>query len=484
MHKHTLAELSQALAQKKVSSMELTQYYLNRIKQFNGTLNCFITLCEEKALAQAQQADQLIAQGNHSHLMGIPMAHKDIFCTEGVLTTCSSKMLSNFIPPYNATIVDQLNQAGMVNLGKLNMDEFAMGASNETSFYGPVLNPWDTQRVPGGSSGGSSAAVAARLIPFATASDTGGSIRQPATLCNLTGLKPTYGRVSRYGMIAFASSLDQAGPLTLTAEDAAMVMNAMAGFDEKDSTSINHPIPDYTKTLNNDIAGMTIGLPEEFFNDELDPKITHILEQSIDTLKQLGVNFQSISLPNVKHSVSIYYILAPAECSSNLARFDGVRYGYRCDNPKNLEDLYRRSRTEALGEEVKRRILTGTYVLSAGYYDAFYVKAQKARQLIREDYQKAFETVDMILSPCSPTTAFKIGEKSKDPVSMYQLDMYTISTNMAGLPGLALQGGFIDELPIGFQLTGQYFDEARLLNVGHQYQQTTDWHKRIPNDFE
>lgn len=478
MH-HTIAELAKDLQSKKISSVELTQHYLNRIKQLDKELNCFITITEESALASAKAADAKRAAGQAGPLTGIPIAQKDIFCTKGVRTTCGSKMLHNFIAPYDATVVQHFNNAGTVMLGKTNMDEFAMGSSNENSHFGPVKNPWDKEYVPGGSSGGSAAAVAANLVPGATGTDTGGSIRQPAALCGITGIKPTYGRVSRYGMIAFASSLDQGGILTRTAEDAAMLLNAMAGFDQNDSTSVDIPVPDYTAALNNPIKGLRIGLPKEYFaglNSELAKK----LEDAIQEYEKLGAQFQEISLPSMHLSIPAYYVIAPAECSSNLARYDGVRYGYRCNDPINLEDLYKRSRSEGFGNEVKRRIMIGTYVLSAGYYDAYYIKAQKIRHLIRDDFANAFKTVDMIMSPTSPSTAFKFGEKTSDPLTMYLSDIYTIAVNLAGLPGLSIPAGFSSHLPVGMQLIGNYFDEARLLNAAHAYQQVTDWHNRLP----
>lgn len=484
MHNQTLAALSAALRAKKISSVELTRLYLQRIKQYDAQLNSFITVTEEQALVQAKAADAKIAAGKAHVLMGIPIAQKDIFCTQGIKTSCGSKMLDNFISPYDATSVAQLNAAGTVLLGKTNMDEFAMGSSNETSFYGPVKNPWDVSKTPGGSSGGSAAAVAARLAPGATGTDTGGSIRQPAALCGITGLKPTYGRVSRYGMIAFASSLDQGGPLAQTAEDVALLLGAMAGYDPKDSTSINQPVPDYTQSLNDDLHGLKIGLPEEYFGEGLDPAIAKSIEEMIKILEKLGAKTVKISLPHTDLSASVYYVLAPAECSSNLARYDGVRYGYRCQGPVNLEDLYKRSRSEGFGKEVKRRILIGTYVLSSGYYDAYYRRAQKVRRLIRDDFVEAFKTVDVILTPATPTPAFNIGEKT-DPVAMYLSDVYTIAVNLAGIPGLSLPIGFSQSgLPLGGQLIGGYFSEAKLLNIAHRYQQETNWHQQIPPNFK
>lgn len=480
MYTKTVAELSKALRQGECSSVELTRLYLERIDKFGPQLNCFITVTAEQALASAAEADRRIQAGQGGPLTGIPIAHKDIFCTEGVRTSCGSKMLDNFIAPYDAHVARQLKLAGTVMLGKTNMDEFAMGSSNETSYYGPVRNPWDHAAVPGGSSGGSAAAVAALLAPAATGTDTGGSIRQPASLCNLTGLKPTYGRVSRYGMIAFASSLDQAGPMTRTAEDAALMLNAMAGFDARDSTCVNKEVPDYTENLNHSLAGLKIGLPKEFFGEGLDPKVAEVVEAAIDEYKRQGAQVVEISLPNSGLSVPTYYVVAPAECSSNLSRFDGVRFGYRCEDPRDLEDLYKRSRGEGFGAEVKRRIMMGTYVLSAGYYDAYYLKAQKIRRLIRDDFDQAFREVDIILGPASPTVAFNLGEKTDDPVTMYLSDIYTIAVNLAGLPGMSIPAGFAHNRPVGLQLIGNYFEEQHLLNVAHQYQQATDWHRQVP----
>jgi|TARA_B110000259_G_scaffold187485_1_gene241861 aspartyl-tRNA(Asn)/glutamyl-tRNA(Gln) amidotransferase subunit A len=484
MHTKTLSELSTSLHKGDVSSVELTQHYLDRIRTHNNQLNAYITVCEDEALEQARAADQKIQQKTAGKLTGIPLAHKDIFCTKGVRTSCASKMLDNFIAPYNATVVDRVNTAGMVTLGKTNMDEFAMGSSNETSFYGPVKNPWDNARVPGGSSGGSAAAVAAKLAPVATGTDTGGSIRQPASLCNLTGLKPTYGRISRYGMIAFASSLDQAGPLARSAEDAALLLNEMAGFDTLDSTSVERDVPDYTATLKDSIVGLKIGLPKEYFSEGLDPHVAATIEAAIKTYETLGATIKDITLPNTSLAVPTYYVVAPAECSSNLSRMDGVRFGHRCDDPKDLLDLYQRSRGEGFGEEVKRRIMTGTYALSSGYYDAYYLKAQQCRRLISNDFQQAFSDIDVIMGPTTPTTAFKLGDKTDDPISMYLADIYTISTNLAGLPALSIPAGFVKGLPVGLQIIGNYFEEARLLNVAHSYQQATDWHKKSPLYFE
>ncbi len=484
MHNKTIAELSQCLAQGDFSSVELTQAYLERIEKLDGQINSYISVTADDALAAAKQADAQIKAGTAGPLTGIPLAQKDIFCTNGVKTTCGSKMLDNFISPYDATVISNFKQAGAVMLGKTNMDEFAMGSSNETSFYGAVKNPWDLGAVPGGSSGGSAAVVAARLAPASTGTDTGGSIRQPAALCGITGLKPTYGRVSRYGMIAFASSLDQAGPMARSAEDCALMMNAMAGFDERDSTSIDRDVPDYSASLNEPLAGLRIGLPKEYFAEGLDNGVATAVQAAIEEYKKLGAEIVDISLPNTGLSVPAYYVVAPAECSSNLSRFDGVRFGYRCDNPKDLEDLYKRSRGEGFGAEVKRRIMIGAYVLSAGYYDAYYIKAQKARQLISQDFKQAFEKVDVIMGPTSPTVAFNLGEKTDDPVTMYLSDAYTIATNLAGLPGMSVPCGFVGQRPVGLQIIGNYFDEARLLNVAHQYQQNTDWHTQAPEAFK
>ena len=484
MHDKTLSELARDLASGACSSEELTRYYLERIGALDPQINSYITVAEEQALAQAKAADQRRADGQAGPLTGVPLAHKDIFCTNGIRTSCGSKMLDNFIAPYDATVVERINQAGLVTLGKTNMDEFAMGSSNETSFYGPVKNPWNTDTVPGGSSGGSAAAVAAGLAPAATGTDTGGSIRQPAALCGVTGLKPTYGRVSRYGMIAFASSLDQAGPITRTAEDAGLLLNVMAGHDERDSTSLDKPVPDYMADLENDLKGLKIGLIREHFEQGLDSQVAALIEAALDEYRRLGAEVVEISLPNTHLSVPAYYVVAPAECSSNLSRFDGVRFGYRCQDPQDLEDLYKRSRGEAFGPEVKRRIMVGTYALSAGYYDAYYIKAQQARRLIRDDFVQAFESVDVIMGPTSPGPAFRLGEKADDPITMYLSDIYTIAANLAGLPGMSVPAGFVNGLPVGLQIIGNYFDEARLLNVAHRYQQVTEWHRQTPKGFE
>lgn len=483
MFKKTVAQLVKELRAKKISAKELTEIYLQRIAQFDPQLNSFITVTAEQALAEAAHADELLQQNKGGPLTGIPIAHKDIFCTAGIKTTCGSKMLDNFISPYDATVVNKLKAAGTILLGKVNMDEFAMGSSNETSYYGATCNPWDISRVPGGSSGGSAAAVAARLASAATGTDTGGSIRQPAALCGITGIKPTYGLVSRYGLIAFASSLDQGGPMTQTAEDAALLLNAMTGFDERDSTSCKIAPQDYTTNLNNSIEGLRIGLPKQFFSQGLTNDIGQIIEQSIKELTKLGAQFTEVDLPNMHLAIPAYYVIAPAECSSNLERYDGVRYGYRCNEPHNLEDLYKRTRGEGFGREVKRRIMIGTYVLSAGFYDAYYLKALKVRRLIQQDFNAAFEKVDIILGPTSPCTAFKLGEKVDDPISMYLSDIYTIAVNLAGLPALSMPAGFSQSLPVGVQLIGPYFQEGRLLNIAHRYQQVTDWHQQIPTTF-
>ena len=484
MHTKTLAGLARELKARKVSSEELAKTFLGRIARYNPRLNAFITVLEHQALAEARTADKAIAAGQAGPLAGLPIVHKDIFCTAGVKTSCGSRMLDNFTAPYDATVVERLRRAGTVLLGKANMDEFAMGSSNETSFYGPVKNPWDETRVPGGSSGGSAAAVAARLAPAATGTDTGGSIRQPAALVGLTGLKPTYGRVSRFGIVAFASSLDQAGVITYTCEDAAMLMGVMAGHDPKDSTSVERPVPDYVKGLDRPVKGLRIGIPKEFFDKGLDPKVGEVVQAAIGLYKKFGAVVKDVSLPHFELSVPTYYVVAPAECSSNLARFDGVRYGYRCKDPVDLLDLYMRSRGEGFGAEVKRRIMTGTYVLSSGYYDAYYLKAQKTRSLIRQDFLEAFNDVDVIMGPTAPTPAFKLGEKVDDPVTMYLNDIYANGVNLAGLPGLSIPAGFAAGLPVGLQIIGNYFDEERLLAVGHRYQQETDWHTRAPKGYE
>jgi aspartyl-tRNA(Asn)/glutamyl-tRNA(Gln) amidotransferase subunit A len=480
MHNLTIAELIKGLQSKEFSSVELTQHFLDRIGSLNPAYNAVITVTAEQALKAAAEADVRLAAGNAPALCGVPILHKDIFCTNGVRTSCGSKMLDNFIPPYNATVVENFEQAGAVVLGKTNMDEFAMGSSNETSFYGPVKNPWATDCVPGGSSGGSAAAVAARLAPGATATDTGGSIRQPAALCGISGIKPTYGRVSRWGMVAFASSLDQGGPMARTAEDCALLLNCMASYDDKDSTCIDREVPDYTATLDGSVKGLRIGVPKEYFSEGLDAGIEKAVRIALANLEAQGAELVEISLPNSGLSVPAYYVIAPAEASANLSRFDGSRYGYRCENPKDLQDMYSRSRSEGFGKEVQRRILIGTYCLSAGYYDAYYGKAQQVRKLIQQDFDRAFESVDLIMGPTCPSPAFKFGTKSDDPVAMYLEDIYTVATNLAGLPGMSIPCGMADNKPVGLQIIGNYFDEARMLNVAHQYQQVTDWHALAP----
>jgi aspartyl-tRNA(Asn)/glutamyl-tRNA(Gln) amidotransferase subunit A len=484
MQNLSLKELSEGLKQKKFSSEELTKFFLNRLDLHNSSINAFITIDKDKSLAMAKRADEIIKEGNQDYLTGIPIAQKDIFCAEGWKTSCGSKMLDNFIAPYDSTVISKFNAAGAVNLGKTNMDEFAMGSSNETSFYGNVKNPWDIKTVPGGSSGGSAAAVAGMLAPAATATDTGGSIRQPASLCGLTGLKPTYGLVSRYGMIAFASSLDQAGPMCHTAEDCAAMMNVMSGHDPKDSTSIKREKENYLTGINNSIKGLKIGVPKEFFSEGLDPEVEKIIEQGISEYKKLGAEIVEISLPNNHLSIPVYYVIAPAEASSNLSRYDGVRYGYRTKEYDDLMDMYCKTREEGFGDEVKRRIMIGTYVLSAGYYDAYYLKAQKIRRLISEDFKKAFEKCDVILGPSAPSVAFPIGDKKEDPLKMYMQDVYTISTNLAGLPGLSMPGGLMNNLPVGIQLIGNYFSEAKLLNIAHVFQTNTNWHNLTPEEFK
>ncbi|AMN46731.1 aspartyl-tRNA(Asn)/glutamyl-tRNA(Gln) amidotransferase subunit A [Steroidobacter denitrificans] len=484
MHHLSLAELGEGLRARRFSSIELARHFLDRIERLNPTLNAFITVTAETALAAAEQADRRLAAGEEGALIGVPLAHKDIFCTDGILTTCASRMLSNFVAPYDATVVARLSRAGAVMLGKANMDEFAMGSSNETSWYGPVRNPWDLDKVPGGSSGGSAAAVAARLVPASTGTDTGGSIRQPAALTSLTGLKPSYGRVSRYGMIAFASSLDQAGTLTRSAHDAALLLAQMAGFDPLDSTSVDTPVPDYVGLLAQPLTGLKIGVLKEFFERGLDEEIERRVREALEVYRRLGAQLVEVSLPNLPLSVPAYYVVAPAECSSNLSRFDGVRFGHRCDSPVDLLDLYKRSRAEGFGEEVKRRIMTGTYVLSAGYYDAYYLRAQKVRRLIADDFARAFSQVDVLMGPTTPSPAFAIGTKSDDPVTMYLNDIYTSGVNLAGLPAMSVPCGFQDGLPVGLQIVGPHFAEARLLNVAHVYQRETQWHERIPKGYE
>ncbi len=484
MHALSMTELMAGLAAGDFTSVELTGALLSRIAAHDDKLNAFVTVTGDEALAAAEAADQARAAGKGGALNGLPIVHKDIFCTRGIRTSCGSRMLDNFVSPYDATVVEKLAGAGAVVLGKANMDEFAMGSSNETSFYGPVRNPWDLECTPGGSSGGSAAAVAARLVPAATGTDTGGSIRQPAALTGTVGIKPTYGRVSRYGMIAFASSLDQAGVISRTVEDAARVLGVMAGFDERDSTSIDHPVPDYVAGINESIRGLKVGIVRQHFDAGLDPECGERVRDAIAVIESLGAEAVEVDMPNIDYSVPTYYVVAPAECSSNLSRFDGVRFGHRADNADDLMDMYCRSRGEGFGDEVKRRIMTGTYVLSAGYYDAYYLKAQQVRHLIADDFKKAFADVDVIAGPTAPTPAFRIGEKVDDPITMYLNDIYTIGANLAGLPGMSVPCGFVNGLPVGLHLVGHHFEEQTLLRFGHQYQQVTDWHTACPEDFQ
>ena len=483
LHLQTLTQLAAGLENGTFSSVDITRALLERIDSHNGTLNAFITVTAEQALADAQRADDARASGNAGVLNGLPIVHKDIFCTRGVLTTCGSRMLENFVSPYDATVVQRMAEAGAVMLGKSNMDEFAMGSSNETSYFGPVMNPWNLECSPGGSSGGSAAAVAARLAPAATGTDTGGSIRQPAALTGTVGLKPTYGRVSRYGMIAFASSLDQAGVITRSTADAAMLLGVMAGFDERDSTSINQPVPDYVAGLDKSLKGLRVGIVRQHFDEGLDEKCGIAVKDALALLEAQGAILTEVDLPNLELSVPTYYVVAPAECSSNLSRFDGVRFGHRADDAEDLFDLYCRSRGEGFGAEVKRRIMTGTYVLSAGYYDAYYLKAQQVRQLIADDFRKAFAGVDVIAGPTTPTPAFKLGDKTDDPITMYLNDIYTIGANLAGLPGISVPCGMVDDMPVGLHLVGAHFGEETLLNCAHQYEQRTDWNDACPEDF-
>ena len=483
LHHATASEIGRGLQAREYSSVEVTSHFLDRIDKSNPLLNAFVTVTRERALEDARRADARIAIGEGGPLTGVPLVHKDIFCTTGILTSCGSRMLSNFVSPYDATVVERLAAAGMVLLGKTNMDEFAMGSSNETSYFGPVKNPWDVSRVPGGSSGGSAAAVAARLAPVATGTDTGGSIRQPGALTGITGFKPTYGRVSRYGMIAFASSLDQAGVLAQSAEDAALVLGAMAGHDARDSTSVDTPVPDYAAGLNRSVKGLRIGIIREFFGEGLEEGTAAAVRSAIDAFRIDGATVVELSLPNLPLSVPTYYVVAPAECSSNLSRYDGVRFGHRCKDPRDLMDLYKRTRGEGFGAEVKRRIMTGTYVLSAGYYDAYYLKAQKVRSLINADFRRAFEQVDVLMGPTAPTPAFPIGAKVDDPITMYLNDIYTIGANLAGLPAVSVPCGLVDGLPVGLQVIGPHFSEERLLAAAHAWQRTTDWHRRLPPAF-
>ncbi len=483
IHRQTLSQLAAALRARKVSSVELVRAFLARIEASQPALNAFVSITAEQALAQAEAADRALAAGRGGPLEGVPIGHKDLFCTAGVRTTCGSRMLENFISPYDATVVARLRSAGAVMLGKLNMDEFAMGSSNETSYFGPVRNPWNAALVPGGSSGGSAAAVAARLVPAATATDTGGSIRQPAAFCGITGIKPTYGRVSRYGMIAFASSLDQGGVLAASAEDAARLLREMAGFDPRDSTSVDTPVPDYPAGLDAPLAGVKIGLLKEFFDTGLEPEYERCVREALAVYERLGATLREVSLPNIPLSVPVYYVVAPAECSSNLARYDGVRFGHRCAEARDLQDLYKRSRSEGFGVEVKRRIMTGTYVLSAGYYDAYYLKAQRVRRLISADFERGFGEVDLLVGPTTPSVAFALGAKTADPITMYLNDIYTISANLAGLPAMSIPCGFAGGLPAGLQIIGPHFAEQRLLHAAHRYQLETDWHLRIPEQY-
>lgn len=479
MHDKTLTELAAALAAGEFTSRELTEHLLARIERLDGELNSFITVTPEPALAAADAADAARARGEAGPLTGLPLAIKDLFCTEGVLTTAGSKMLANFVSPYDATVVERLKAAGTVSLGKANLDEFAMGSSNENSAFGAVKNPWDTRAVPGGSSGGSAAAVAAGLVPAAMGTDTGGSIRQPAAFCGITGLKPTYGRVSRWGIIAYASSLDQAGPMAHTAEDCALLMNAIAGHDPKDSTCVARGVPNYTEELDAPLTGLKIGLPKEYFGDGLDAEVEAAVRAAVGVFESLGATVREVSLPHTHYAIPAYYVIAPAEASSNLSRYDGVRFGHRCEAPSDLIDLYKRSRAEGFGEEVKRRILIGTHTLSEGFFDAYYKKAQQVRRLIRQDFLDAFEEVDVLMGPASPTPAFDLGAK-KDPVAMYLQDIYTIAVNLAGIPGISVPAGFVGKRPVGLQILGTHFAEQRLLNVAHQFQQATDWHQRRP----
>ena len=480
MYNQTLTRQAQALANSEISSVELTQLYLQRIKQLDPCYKSYITVTEELALTRAQEADRKIKVGNAHALTGIPLAYKDNFCTKGVLTTCGSKMLSEFKAPYESTVTERLEKAGAVMLGKTNMDEFAMGSSTETSFFGNTKNPWDLEAIPGGSSGGSAVAVSARLAAGAIGTDTGGSIRQPCSHCGITGIKPTYGRVSRYGMVAYASSLDQAGAMGHSAEDVALLLNAFSGFDAKDSTSVDKAVPDYSAYLGNSIKGVVMGLPREYFQGGLDKKVEQCILDGVAVYEKMGAKIKEVSLSNSDLALAAYYVLAPAEASSNLSRFDGAHFGYRCDNPRDLQDLYFRSRSEGFGEEVKRRVLVGTYALSSGYHDAYYVKAQKLRRLIRDEFLNIFKTCQVIVAPNAATPAFNVGEKKHDPVAMYQSDAYTVSVNLAGLPAMSIPVGILNNRPVGLQLIGPHFEEALLLNLAHQFQRNTDWHRQVP----
>ena len=486
IYKKSITELSELLQKKELSSLEMTKYFLERINAYDSKLNSFISVNEDFALEQAKFADNLLSRKNENSLLaGIPIAHKDLFSTKGILTTCGSKMLESYHPPFDATVVNRLTKVGMVCIGKTNMDEFAMGSSNESSYFGPVKNPWNLTKVPGGSSGGSASAVAARLAPIATGSDTGGSIRQPASFCGLTGLKPTYGSVSRYGMIAYASSLDQGGPIAKSAEDCVLLFNEMKGYDSNDPTS-NYKIKEEKIKLSlkkENVKNITIGIPKEYFSDNLDSKISDILNVSIETFKKLGFNFREVSLPNHNYTIPAYYIIASAEASSNLSRYDGIKFGYRCDKPKNLEDLYLKTRKEGFGKEVKKRIMIGAYALSSGYYDEYYMRALKIRRIIKDNFMKAFENIDFLFAPTCPTTAFDIGEKTSDAVAMYLSDIYTTPVNLAGLPAVSIPIGFSDKMPVGMQIIGNYFSEEDILNIAHLYQIETDWHEKIPEEF-
>ena len=484
MNTASIGDIAQAMASKQLSSIELTRAVLDRIDALGPGLNAFLTVDHDGALAQAKAADAARAAGRAGPLTGIPIAHKDVLMTAGLTTTCGSRMLENFVAPYDAFVVEKLARAGMVLVGKTNMDEFAMGSSNETSYFGPVKNPWNTEYVPGGSSGGSAAAVAARLVPAATGTDTGGSIRQPASLSGICGLKPTYGVCSRYGLIAFASSLDTPGVFAQTAQDCAHLLGAMAGHDPRDSTSLDRTVEDYARDLGRPLKGLRIGLPKQYFGEGTEAGVVKAVEAALFELRKLGATTIEVDLPNVNLSVPVYYVIAPAEASSNLSRFDGVRYGHRAEEYTDLLDMYKKSRAEGFGAEVKRRILVGTYVLSHGYYDAYYLKAQQVRRLIADDFQRVYQNCDVIVGPTSPTTAFKLGDMTDDPVKMYLNDIFTIAGNLTGAPGISIPCGFDDRgLPVGMQLQGNYFQEARILNVAHQFQQVTDWHARMPEAF-
>jgi aspartyl-tRNA(Asn)/glutamyl-tRNA(Gln) amidotransferase subunit A len=484
MQRKTIAQWSRQLRAKELSSVELTRAYLDRIALHDPRLNAFITVDAEKSLAQARAADARIARGDAAPLTGIPVAHKDLFCAKGWRTTCASKILENFIAPYDAHVIEQFDRAGAVNLGKTNMDEFAMGSSNESSYFGPVKNPWDPAAVPGGSSGGSAAAVSAGLAPAATGTDTGGSIRQPASFTGVCGLRPTYGRVSRYGMVAFASSLDQGGALAASAEDLALLLDVMASFDARDSTCIDRPKDDYVGRLGEGVKGLRIGMPREYFSKDLAADVGDPIRAALDEYVKLGATLVEVSLPNQHLSVPVYYVLAPAEASSNLSRYDGVRYGYRAPHYTDLLDMYKKTRAQGFGAEVKRRILIGTYVLSHGYYDAYYLKAQKIRRLIARDFAAAFEHCDVIMGPAAPCVAYDLGAKVSDCVQMYLDDLYTIPINLAGLPGMSIPCGFGHRgRPVGLQIVGNYWSEARMLSAAHAFQQATDWHQREPQGF-